>query len=84
MNRSPPGMPLAKIFCPLMRQPPSTGSAVPDGVSQSEAPLPTSWRRSLTTRRSKPSTGFGSRRHRQLAVATICVCIDSVSAVEPQ
>ena len=33
-------MPLAKIFFAFTRQPPSTRSARPDGVSQSEAPLP--------------------------------------------
>ena len=77
-------MPLAKIFRALIRQPPSTRSAFPDGVNQSDAPLVTRISFSSAMRRSRCSKGSGSRRQRQAAVATTWVCIDKVSAVEPQ
>ena len=84
MSRSLIGLPLAKLFLAVIRHPSSTRTADPEPSSQSDAPLVTSCNRSSATRRKMRSTGAGSRRQRQTSVARGCVCIDSVSAVEPQ
>src|SRR5262249_43474092 len=69
-STSPTGTPLAKILRAVMRQPPSTRSALPDPAFQSDPPLLPRTRLFDATLSNSGSIGNGSRRQRQTAVAT--------------
>ena len=60
-STSPTGTPLAKILRAVMRQPPSTRSALPDPAIQSEPPLLTRTRLFEATLRNRGSSGMRGR-----------------------
>src|SRR5262245_25538850 len=57
-----------------MRYPPSTFTALPELMSQSDPPEDKSWMRSVATRLSRPSVGAFWWRQRQAAAASTWVC----------
>ena len=74
----------AKGLRAVMRKPSGTRSAVPRLSSQSFPPVLISTICSAATRRSNGTTGASMCFQVQTVRATVCVCIDSASAVEPQ